>query len=1083
MFLYARCAAVLVMVLASLAQAQQTQTRMLSGIGKDDMVPWQFMCDKGQNAGEWSTIGVPSNWQLQGFGIYEYGQPKPAGGWPRVHGVYKRTFTTPANWKTKAVFLKFEGVMTDAQVTVNGQSAGPIHQGGYYAFKYNITDLLKPAGQQNELQVDVDDDSMNESVNRAERRADYWNYAGIFRPVYLEAEPKTFIDRVAINGRADGSLGVDVYPFDTREGTQRGGEFAIEGRVLDAKGQVVGKPMTAEAAGFDGASHLSEQVANPKLWSAEFPNLYELEVRLKMGGRVVHSVKQRFGFRTLEVRPGHGFFVNGQRVFMKGVARHSFWPDSGRTLSPEISKLDIETIKDMNGNAVRSSHYPPDRHFLDACDELGLYVLDELGGWHGHYDTEVGSKLVKEMVEHDVNHPSIVFWDNGNEGGINPDLDGEFAKYDPQHRTVLHPWTEYPLGIADTKHYPNFEQLKEKLALDPVFFPTEMLHGLYDGGQGAGLNEYWNEILKSKAGAGGFLWSFVDEDVKRVDKGGILDSAGNQAPDGIVGPYREREGSFDTVKTIWSPIIVTASDGAAGSFRVENRYAFTDADLCTYEWQAIAFAQPGGSGAGAVVLASRSDHGRPLAPGQSATWDGWGPPRAAGTKRPADAVRLLIKDRTGRLIQTYVWPTSELPMRLAKVRQGSSGGAVGVQESGDTLTATAGDLSVRISTSSGLLVSASRGGQVFSLGSGPRVLSMTPRLPPPSKKQQESIPPSPIPPILAKASTLTGLTHRMEGDDLMVMAKFSGPMVTIDYRLKPNGWLGIEYVYEVTGAQEYFGVGFDYPEARVHGVRYLGDGPSTVYQNRLAGGTLNVWDKAYNDTMVGDPDDLKPGEHFNYPVFKGFYEGVRWLQLRTGEGPITAMVEQSAGSPVYVQLFTPKSPPEKLLGQTGVPFRRRGSAFWMQSRRLGASLWGLARAARWGSRRRGEESTREGLSCTLGRCLLDHGSQRGRGYGLGEEAVADAADGEEVAGGGGVVFEVAAKADDEVVDGAGVGVFMHAPDFFEEVFAGDDLVGAVGEVAEEVGLHEGEVGGGAVGDAELEGVEVDFAGGEGVGVL
>ena len=355
--------------------------------------------------------------------------------------------------------------------------------------------VLPESGQKNEIQVDVDDDSMNNSVNNAERRGDYWNYSGIFRPVYLEAVPKTYIDHIAINGAADGSLAVDVYASDTRQEGQHNGSFSIAAHVLDGKGQAVGKPMTAEVAISDGVSHLSEQVANPKLWSAEFPNLYQLEVQLKMGGAVIHSMKQRFGFRTIEVRPGQGFFVNGQRVFMKGVARHSFWPDSGRTLSPEISKLDIETIKDMNGNAVRSSHYPPDGHFLDACDELGLYVLDELGGWHGHYDTEVGRKLVKEMVEHDVNHPSIVFWDNGNEGGFNPELDGEFAKYDPQKRTVLHPWAEFPVGIADTKHYPNFQQLQEKLAADPVYFPTEMLHGLYDGGQGAGLNEYWDAIL------------------------------------------------------------------------------------------------------------------------------------------------------------------------------------------------------------------------------------------------------------------------------------------------------------------------------------------------------------------------------------------------------------------------------------------------------------------------------------------------------------------------------------------------------------------------------------------------------------
>ena len=936
-----RYAALFLVLLASAARAAETETQYLSGLGKDDPVKWEFMCDKGQNAGKWSTIGVPSNWQLQGFGIYEYGQPTPAGGWPRTHGIYKRTFTTPATWRSKTVFVKFEGVMTDAKVTINGQSAGPLHQGGYYAFKYDITSLLKPAGQKNEIQVDVDDDSMNDSVNRAERRADYWNYSGIFRPVYLEAVPKTFIDHLAINATAEGALAVDVTPSDTRTQTPSGSAASLEMRVLDASGNPVGDPITAKRVALNAAAHLSGTFPNPRLWTAETPNLYQLEVRLKLGDAVIHTVHQKFGFRTVEVRPGQGLFVNGKRVFLKGVARHSFWPDSGRTLSEQISRDDINVIKDLNGNAVRSSHYPPDRHFLDACDELGLYVLDELGGWHGHYDTEVGQKLVKEMVEHDVNHPSILFWDNGNEGGFNPELDGDFAKYDPQKRVVLHPWAAYPPGIADTKHYPTYEQLQQKLADDPVYFPTEMLHGLYDGGHGAGLNEYWDAILKSKAGAGGFLWSFVDEDVKRVDKGGILDSATNQAPDGIVGPYREREGSFYTVKQLWSPIIVTAPDGTARSFTVTNRYAFINADRCTFEWEAIAFRQPGDAASGSVVLASRTDRGRSLAPGASASWDGWDPPAPAsrGTaKTTPDATRLRIKDATGRLIQTYVWPTRD----LAYLPNQAAGGAKSTAtESGDTLTATAGDLSLQISKTTGLLVSASRQDKSFSLVNGPRVVAMTPRLPPPVRRQPGApAPPSPPPPTFAPESRLTSLTHTTDGNDLVITAEFDGPMKALTYRLKPNGWLSIDYAYALSGEQEYFGVGFDYPEADVKGMRFLGEGPATVYQNRLAGGTLDVWNRPYNNTIVGDPDDLKPGEHLDYPAFKGFYSGVRWLQLNTSEGPITATVDQRRDSPIYIQMLTPKMPPGNLPGQAWAPFPTAGISFLHGIPAVGAKFVG-----------------------------------------------------------------------------------------------------------------------------------------------
>jgi Glycosyl hydrolases family 2, TIM barrel domain/Glycosyl hydrolases family 2, sugar binding domain/Glycosyl hydrolases family 2 len=924
-------AALFVLLLASVARAADTETQYLSGLGKDDPVKWEFFCDKGQNADKWSTIGVPSNWQLQGFGIYEYGQPTPAGGWPRTHGIYKRTFTTPATWRDKTVFVKFEGVMTDALVTINGQSAGPVHQGGYYAFKYDITSLLKPAGQKNEIQVDVDDDSLNDSVNRAERRADYWNYSGIFRPVYLEAVPKTFIDHMAIDATAKGSLDVDVTLADTRTPTQNSPAASVEIRVLDANGKLVGNPIVAKGVDLNATAHLSGTFPNPRLWSAETPNLYQLEVRLKSGDTAAHTVRQKFGFRTVEVRPGQGLFVNGKRVFLKGVARHSFWPDSGRTLSVQISRDDINVIKDLNGNAVRSSHYPPDRHFLDACDELGLYVLDELGGWHGHYDTEVGQKLVKEMVEHDVNHPSIIFWDNGNEGGFNPALDGDFAKYDPEKRVVLHPWAAFPPGVADTKHYPTYEQLQQKLADDPVYFPTEMLHGLYDGGSGAGLNEYWDAILKSKAGAGGFLWSFVDEDVKRVDKGGILDSAGNQAPDGIVGPYREREGSFYTVKQLWSPIIVTPSDGSSHSFTVANRYSFANADQCTFEWETIAFRQPNDTASGSVVLASRTDHGRSLAPGATATWDGWGPPApAAGrsAKRMPDATRLRIKDATGRVIQTYVWPANDLAHPLNRVDQATGSARPTATESGDTLTATAGDLSLQVSKTSGLLVSASRQGKSFSLVNGPRIMAMTPRLPPPVRRQPGAPPPPTLPlPTVAPDSKLTSLNQKIDGNDLVISAVFDGPMKSLTYRLKPNGWLSIDYVYALSGEQEYFGIGFDYPEADVKGMRFLGEGPATVYQNRLAGGTLDVWNRPYNNTIVGDPNDLKPGEHFDYPVFKGFYSGVRWLQLNTSEGPITAMVDQRHDSPIYVQILTPKMPPSNLQGQTGVPFPSDGVSF------------------------------------------------------------------------------------------------------------------------------------------------------------
>ena len=269
------------LILARPVQAAETQRQYLSGKGNDDPVAWDFLGSNGQNAGTWSTIPVPSNWELQGFGVYTYGTDR-RNPWPKVTGNYKRTFAVPATWSDQTVVLVFEGVMTDTQVKVNGQSAGPIHQGGYFEFKYDITKLLKPGV--NLLEVTVDDESANASVNNAERRGDYWNYAGIFRPVYLEAMPQAHIERMAIDAKADGTLTVNVATSDFPTGR----EAVTYAQVLDVQGLKVGDS-------FNNASGtLATKIAHPKLWSAETPNLYSLQVTLDAGAGRAHTASASF---------------------------------------------------------------------------------------------------------------------------------------------------------------------------------------------------------------------------------------------------------------------------------------------------------------------------------------------------------------------------------------------------------------------------------------------------------------------------------------------------------------------------------------------------------------------------------------------------------------------------------------------------------------------------------------------------------------------------------------------------------------------------------------------------------------------
>lgn len=532
---------------ATAINAQDTETLYLSGTGLGKTVTWDFYCSAGMNSGKWSKIEVPSQWELQGFGEYTFGRfyldktAKPSD----ENGLYRYKFKIPADWKDKQVSIVFEGVMTDTEVKINNLLAGDIHQGGFISFNYDITDKLK-FGKNNELEVKVWKESANKSVNAAERRADWWLFGGIYRPVYLKAVPKTHIERIAVNATADGKLSTEVHLNNLSDG------YSIATSLIPVgESKAIGKQM--HTLGTAAVQTISTDWKGIRTWDCEHPNLYTLRLELLDNRkRLVHVHEERIGFRTVELRPKDGIYVNGTKVVMKGINRHSFHPDGGRTTNKDISLQDAMLIKEMNMNAVRS-HYPPDKHFLDVCDSLGLFYLNEFPGWHGRYDEKVGEKLLKDMIARDVNHPCIFLWSNGNEGGWNKKLDARFADYDPQKRHVIHPWADF--NQLDTHHYPAYQTGTARLANGyNVFMPTEFLHGQYDKGLGAGLEDYWSNYSSNPLFAGGFLWTFIDEAVSRSDKGGILDSDGPNGPDGIVGPRREKEGSFYTVREVWAPI-------------------------------------------------------------------------------------------------------------------------------------------------------------------------------------------------------------------------------------------------------------------------------------------------------------------------------------------------------------------------------------------------------------------------------------------------------------------------------------------------------------------------------------------------
>ena len=281
---------------------------MLSGTGSDDAVEWDFYCDKGRNCGEWSKIAVPSNWELEGVGGYDYGHIREK---HDEQGTYRRDFDVPASWQNRTVKVVFDGVMTDTTVYVNDQQVGLTHRGGFYRFSYDITPYLN-FGESNQIKVVVDKISADKSIEAAERQADYWVFGGIFRQVFLQALPASHIDWVSLDAKASGQFDAEVY-FEGLTGAETG----VEAQILDMDGKPVGKPFSAPLQ--ESKAVVSTAIANPELWSAEYPNLYQVRFTLKAGTDTLHTLNKTFGFRTFELRPHEGMYLNGEKIILKGV--------------------------------------------------------------------------------------------------------------------------------------------------------------------------------------------------------------------------------------------------------------------------------------------------------------------------------------------------------------------------------------------------------------------------------------------------------------------------------------------------------------------------------------------------------------------------------------------------------------------------------------------------------------------------------------------------------------------------------------------------------------------------------------------
>ena len=391
----------------------------------------------------WRQLNLPHDWAVEApfdaKGSYSHGFKAIGRNFPeRSVGWYRKTFTIPASDLGRRISVEFDGVFRDSVVWVNGFYLGR-QPSGYTGFRYDLTDYLNYGGE-NVISVRVDA-TMEEG----------WFYegAGIYRHVWLAktaplhvAPWGTFVTTVVHDDRAS----VTVLTTVANEGIAEA-EIEIQQTILDSAGQAVAtssaQATTASPGEYSERSRLL-LVPHPQLWSLETPTLYKLVTTLSSGGAVVDRYETPFGIRTIKFDPDHGFFLNGQRVELKGANNHQDHAGLGVALPDAMQDFRIARLKEIGVNAYRCSHNPPTPELLDACDRLGLLVLDE-NRLMGPSPEQLGQ--LEAMIRRDRNHPSVILWSLGNEEwAIEGNIKGAriaasmqaFAKrLDPSRRTTV----------------------------------------------------------------------------------------------------------------------------------------------------------------------------------------------------------------------------------------------------------------------------------------------------------------------------------------------------------------------------------------------------------------------------------------------------------------------------------------------------------------------------------------------------------------------------------------------------------------------------------------------------------------------
>ncbi|MDR1144728.1 MAG: hypothetical protein LBK71_01150, partial [Verrucomicrobiales bacterium] len=572
-----------------------------------------------------ATINVPGNLQTQGFDLPHYTNTQmpfpnlpPSVPAKNPTGVFRRKFSLPAAWHGQRLVLHFGGANSVLYVWLNGELVG-LSKDSHLPAEFDITTVAR-AGADNELVAVV----VKWSDATFIEDQDQWWMSGLHRRVFVEATPKIFLRDLDARATLDATLKNGALTVLAHLGFdgEVPPEVEIEAQLLSPVGKpVFRKPLTVKFGPKKCSQHdqraasLSATVKNPARWTAETPDLYTLIVGVKSAAGT-HWTRQRLGFRRIEVKQRQ-VHVNGQSILIRGVNYHDHDEVKGKVMTPEQLRADICQMKRCNFNAIRTCHYPKDTAFLDLCDELGMYVVDEANiESHAFYGelcrdpryTAAFTTRVMSMVVRDKNHPSVLFWSLGNESGYGPNHDAaagwvrgfdqsrllhyEGASIaandlgrDPHNRGAFWDGGRHATDVVCPMYQDlaGLERYAKSNAETRPLILCEYSHAM--GNSNGSLSDYWAlfEKYQHRGLQGGYIWEYWDHGLRQQTAdghaywayGGDFNDTPNDANfvcDGLVWPDRAPKPGMYEAKKLQQPLSVTVS---GGKFILRNKQHFT----------------------------------------------------------------------------------------------------------------------------------------------------------------------------------------------------------------------------------------------------------------------------------------------------------------------------------------------------------------------------------------------------------------------------------------------------------------------------------------------------------------------------